>query len=100
MNSIYHEIGSRIRRARENLKLSQLDLATQLGYQSAATISHFEAGERKVSIADLQRIAQALRVPLDMFLIGTDETKIVQHFRLRASELRPALRESVAEFLS
>ena len=100
MSGIYQIIGSRIRRTRESLKLSQAELAVQLGYQSAATISHFEAGERKVSIADLQRISQVLHVPLEFFLLESGETEISQYYRFRARELRPALRETVAGFLS
>jgi len=67
-SGIYREIGRRIRRAREQLNLSQEELARRLNYQSPATISYFEAGERKVSIADLQRIASILGLPLGYFL--------------------------------
>lgn len=72
-DTLYREIGRRIRRARENLGISQEDLARRLDYSSPATISHFEAGERRISIVDLQRIAAILGLPTAYFFGGTAE---------------------------
>jgi Zn-dependent peptidase ImmA (M78 family)/DNA-binding XRE family transcriptional regulator len=99
-NNLYKRIGSRVKRARENLKISQEELARRLGYNSPATISHFETGQRKVSIADLHQLSEVLGTPLEYFFeqeeIGTE----MQRFRLRAMEVRPSARESVGAFLA
>jgi transcriptional regulator with XRE-family HTH domain len=56
----YQFIGQRIRDAREAVGISQRELAEKLGYESATAISYIEAGERKVSVVDLELIAQIL----------------------------------------
>jgi Zn-dependent peptidase ImmA (M78 family)/transcriptional regulator with XRE-family HTH domain len=99
-SDLYQAIGLRIRRTREKQGMSQQELAQKMGYSSSATISHFEAGERKISIADLQRVAQILSLPVEYFL--QDEVKSVQNqvLRFRAlEEIRPTARETVVEFL-
>jgi Zn-dependent peptidase ImmA (M78 family)/transcriptional regulator with XRE-family HTH domain len=98
-SALYREIGRRIRRARENLGLSQEELARRLDYSSPATVSYFEAGARRISIADLQRIAGILGLPISYFL-GEQSDAETQHFRLRAREVRPTARTGVAAFLS
>jgi len=98
--SVYKDIGQQIRRARETLGLSQAELARRLGYNSAATVSHFESGERRVSIADLQRIAGELGLPLSYFLETAAPATPAFRIALRAQEVRPAGRTSVADFLA
>jgi len=100
MSSIlYRDIGLRIHRARENLGLSQEELARRLGYHSPATVSYFEAGARKISVADLRRIAGILGLPISYFL-GEQSPDESGHFRFRAREVRPAARMAVAAFLA
>jgi len=102
---VYQMIGQRIRQARESLRISQQDLAAKLGYASPATVSHFESGERRISIVDLQRIAEILGPPLEYFLqsdsekCGSDQEDI-QHLSFRAYEIRPTARDTVIAFLS
>ncbi len=97
---IYKSIGNQIRAARESLGLSQEQLALQIGYASPATISHFESGARKISIADLQALSTLLGVPVEHFLTANADDSKMRHFRLRASTVHPASREIVAYFLS
>lgn len=92
------DVGSRIRRAREQAGLSQHDLATALGYSSAATISHFENGERTLSVRDLLRIAGTLNVPAASLLGGEQGSS--PSFALRASQIVPSARDAVSAFLS
>lgn len=106
-NDFYQTMGERIRRAREGAGLSQQELAKKIGYSSSATISHFESGDRKISILDLQRIAQTLGIPTDYFLQqdtdslqGSANTEVVKSFHMRAKEIRPQARETVMAFLS
>lgn len=96
--SVYKGIGKRIRQARENLGMSQEGLAGRMGYSSAATISHFETGLRKISVADLHRLAETLGLPMSYFI--EDPVAEMQRFRLRAQRVRPAAREAVAQFLA
>ena len=100
MSSIYQTIGARIRRARESLKMSQADLAIKLGYQSSTTISYFEAGERKISIQDLQRVARTLGLPLEYFMEEEISPEDAQYLRFRAIQVRPAARDAVVSFLA
>lgn len=98
--NLYKQIGEKIQSAREKIGMSQEELARNLGYTSSATISHFEAGQRKVSVADLQQISQILGLPLEYFFENLETTVEMQKFRLRATDLRPSAREPVANFLS
>lgn len=99
-DDLYQAIGERIRRARESVGLSQQDLAKRIGYSSPATISHFESGERRISIQDLQQIAQTLGLPTDHFLQTETPYQGIESFRLRAHAIRPAAREPVLAFLT
>ena len=99
-DDLYQTIGERIRHTRESAGMSQQELARAIGYSSSATISHFESGERKISILDLQRIAQILGLPTDYFLQGETESEYLQNLRWRAAEIRPSAREPVVAFLS
>lgn len=100
LDDLYQTIGERIRRARESAGLSQQELAKRIGYSSSATISHFESGERKISILDLQQIAQTLGLPTDYFLQNETPYQGIESFRLRAHAIRPAAREPVLAFLT
>jgi Zn-dependent peptidase ImmA (M78 family) len=73
-----------------------------MGYRSAATVSHFETGLRKVSVADLQKLSTILSIPLESLIQAQNETSPVdmQQFMLRANIVRPTARRAVAEFLA
>ena len=64
----YQFIGKKIREARESTGLSQKDLAEKLGYETSTAVSYMEAGERKVSVVDLEKIADLLGRDLQFFL--------------------------------
>ncbi|MCB2178825.1 ImmA/IrrE family metallo-endopeptidase [bacterium] len=98
---LYRKIGFRIKSARDNLGVSQEELASTLGYKSPATISHFESGLRKISIADLQKIADELGKSIDYFLDLSEPKEEMQRFILRASEqIWSSAQYEIAEFLS
>lgn len=69
-------IGARIRVAREERSLSQLDLAKALGFQSATAVSLIESGERKVTAGILQNLSQALHRDIKYFL-GEEEGPVI-----------------------
>ena len=87
------EIGRRIRIAREERGLKQVDLAPLVGY-AANTISQWETGKRRISFDDLLRIAQALGKPLQYFLgldfAGADmgrATELMEEAKRRLEDL-------------
>ena len=81
----YKLIGSRIKEARELKGISQLELAKAIGYESATAISLFEAGARKVSIEDLEKISEVLLNDINYFL-GYENMKIDLEYALRANK--------------
>lgn len=61
-------LGSNIRRIREEAEISQLALAHKMGWQGSnagAQISRFENGSKEPRFSTLQRIANALGVPVE-----------------------------------
>lgn len=60
--------GDRLRKAREEKKLTQGELADKTGFQPSA-ISHFESNRRSPSFDNLKKLADALNVSLD-YLLG------------------------------
>lgn len=62
------QIGARLKAAREDTGLSQAQLATELGYDSATAISLIEAGQRKVKAEDLKRAAEVLHRTVAYFM--------------------------------
>ncbi len=97
---LYRKIGLKIKQLRESLGISQEELANALDRDSPATISHYEAGNRKISIGDLQKIASFLRYPLNHFLDTSNVGQGMNEYYLRASNVQPAAREDVANFLA
>lgn len=98
---LYQQIGRRIKEARELAGLSQEQLAKKANYGSPATIWYYEAGNRKLGIADLKRLAVALNRPLEYFLDERQLDDGLHRFRLRAaSKVSPVGREAVAQFLA
>ena len=69
------ELGKRIRIARENRRLTQVELGRRLGYTSHVPIVNLEGGKTHVTLVDLQKIAQILRVPLASFIPDLGGTK-------------------------
>jgi transcriptional regulator with XRE-family HTH domain len=55
-------LGERIKRAREERKLSQADVAEHFGYISAA-VSAWETGRTEAPVSVLTELAELLRVP-------------------------------------
>lgn len=95
----YEDIGARIREAREELELSQSELAEEVGYASPTAISLIESGQRKVSIEDLERISDVLETPIEFFL-GKEEPAVDLNVALRADkDLTPSDREKIMDFV-
>ena len=67
----YQTFLERLRRARRECKLTQLDVADQLGVYSSF-VSKCESGERRVDIIELLRFAKAYRKPVSYFHKGIE----------------------------
>ncbi len=92
-------IGSRIKEARDVAKLSQADLAKVLGYESATAISLIEAGERKLRVEDLQKVADFLHRDMKYF-VGQEDKPVDLKVALRADkDLNKKDEEAIMSFI-
>lgn len=60
----------RLRQARRQRELTQVQLAKKAGFKPAA-ISHFETGHQEPNLTNLRKLARGLRVTSD-YLLGMD----------------------------
>jgi transcriptional regulator with XRE-family HTH domain len=70
-------IGARIQQAREELGITQQELAARLGCTQAA-LSNYELGKRRLYLANIEKIASVLRKPLSYFTepaVDEDDTR-------------------------
>jgi transcriptional regulator with XRE-family HTH domain len=67
------QFGVRLRQAREQLGLSQEDLAVLVG-KDQRSISEYETGKRRLSVTDLPALAAALKVSI-LFFFDESEDK-------------------------
>ena len=70
-------IGSRIRRRREELGMSQNELAQKLGYKSRSTINKIELDQRNLKQSKIMAIAEALSTT-PAYIMGWEEDKSKQ----------------------
>lgn len=78
-------IGTRIKAAREERGLSQVDLAQALGFQSATAISLIESGDRKVTAGLLESLSDILHRNINYFL-GQEDRVVDVQVALRADK--------------
>ncbi|MFB5760231.1 helix-turn-helix domain-containing protein [Paenibacillus medicaginis] len=79
-----HTCGERISALRENRKLTQEEMASQLQI-SRASLSHYEKNRRKPDFDTLRKIADFFQVSID-YLLGRDD------------DLIPAANDEILEF--
>jgi transcriptional regulator with XRE-family HTH domain len=87
----YKQIGRRIYEAREAADWSQKQLADALGYRSQATLWYYEAGQRKISIFDIYRIAEIFRIPVTALLDLGDGLEQMAILKAENAQLRATL---------
>ncbi len=91
-------LGWRIRQAREQLRLSQEELAALVSKDQRA-VSEYENGRRKLPVTDLPLFAHVLKVPITYFFEGESITHelddaMLSHFhRFPTAEARQAVVE-------
>ena len=71
------EFGEQLRKAREEMGLTQQSLAEQL-YVSRQSVSHWECGDRYPDLVTAKKISQVLDVSLDDLLSGKEMIKVVE----------------------
>ncbi len=92
-------IGSRIREERERQKKSQLELAQEVGFESATAISLIESGTRGIAAEMLTLIAKALKVDIKT-LLGQKPDQVDVIVALRADkDLGQAEKDYIAKFI-
>jgi len=108
---IFREIGKRIQQAREEMGLTQEELAARLGCTQSA-LSNYELGKRRLYLNMLNEIAVILNKPLDYFTdapVVTDSDATVDRLvvdpQLReiltvAAELPAKERQLVLDFIN
>jgi len=64
---VYRAIGMKIQQARQELGLTQQELASRLNCTQAA-LSNYELGKRRLYFASLEQIAEILGKPMSYFL--------------------------------
>jgi repressor LexA len=84
--AVYVRIGEKIKKAREEQRLSQADLGSMLGV-TATAINYYEKGKRKINIDDLFKLARATGKPLEYFLEDGAGRSAEQAVRHRAEKL-------------
>jgi len=87
MNSKYKLIGARIRSLRQSHGETQADLARLLGYSQAA-IADYERARVRISVQDLEKIADHYGVSITYFLgRETEEDRKAAEYKRLATEL-------------
>lgn len=92
-------LGKRLRKAREQAKLTQEEAAQQLGITNVV-LSRYENDRRRPDPETMRKLADCYRVSLDYLFgrqigNGTDDTQIF----LRATKLTPEGKQKLMEFL-
>lgn len=68
--------GERVRARREELGMSQLDLALKVNFRTKQAISKIENGERGVKLDRVEMLADALDVSVD-YLMGEEKADLI-----------------------
>jgi transcriptional regulator with XRE-family HTH domain len=76
------EIGRLVRAQRQQLGLSQTDLAERIGV-TFQQVQKYENGTNRISIGRLTRIAEALDVPPTFFFAGETKTRVASADKAR-----------------
>jgi transcriptional regulator with XRE-family HTH domain len=93
------QIGAAIKQRREYLRLSQQDIAERM-QMGRSTYAHYETGYASIAVADLERLARILRVPISYFFgeLPADNTD-PESIQSLYNALPPDLQEIVLEMV-
>lgn len=82
-------IGERIRRRREELGISQIELAELIGYKDKSTISKIESGDRELRQSKIKAIADALQTTTDYIMEWDNGEEKIEQLVETARKLTP-----------
>lgn len=77
MTTTAKDIGNRVRLLREELRMSQDELATRLGYKSRSSINKIELGQRNLTQSKIKALADALDTTPAYIMGWTDPLDVV-----------------------
>jgi len=93
------ELSKRIRARREELNISQDELAKMLGYKSRSTIAKIESGENDLSQTKIEAFAKALQTTTS-YLMGWDSSESnTNHTTSALPQLSPKEERDIAKDL-
>lgn len=84
------ELGQRIRKARENIGMSQRDFSVAVSKDQTA-ISEYETGKRKIYAVELSQFSHVLQVPVSYFYEGSIQPNDLDHILLNDFHKLPNL---------
>lgn len=91
------ELGIRIRDRREELGMTQAELAKKLGYTNRSMVSLVESGKRSLDVDQLRPLAKALELSIDDLLDGP--TSIDDQLTETLSRMTDDQKEAALRFL-
>lgn len=91
-------VGERLRRLRQERRITQTDLARQIGIQQS-DLSRMENGEYRVSLDTLFRLLQIFQLPLAEFFGDLSESSLTSPEANLLQSFRALSRESQREVL-
>lgn len=96
--SVYRDIGRRIRDAREAKGMTQDEVGRRLGL-AGTLVTRIEKGSRKVTIIELQQLASLLEKSLAYFLTGEDAPQ-PRSLRNSNRQIPPEAQQEIDNFLA
>ncbi len=81
--------GERVRQRREELGLSQDELARKLGYRSRSTINKIELGKNDIGQSKIIAFAKALETTIDYLLGDSDNCREYSEIEMLYNKLNP-----------
>ena len=92
-------VGNRIRKRRAELKISQRDLASKLGYSDHTTVTRIEADKVDLSQSRLKQFAKVLDVSVG-YLMGWEESPEEAGALAAATISDPRIKKLVSDYLT
>lgn len=86
------DLGNKVKSARNNLGISQEELANRVGYKTKGSIARIENGERDLPIDKLKLLAKALNTTPE-YLVGWDIEKKEQSITKASRDIEPTIEE-------
>ncbi|MCX5994159.1 MAG: DUF4065 domain-containing protein [Chloroflexi bacterium] len=90
------EINQRIKALRANIGISQQKLADMMGV-SRPTVTQIEAGDRKVSSADLIKLSEIFNISVDQLICLQDEPEVILQNNNPGKKTVPGMRINVPQ---